>query len=330
MSTAGILFPGQGSQSVGMLGDLADAFPVVTQTFAEASETLGYDLWALAQQGPEEQQRETRFTQPLMYASGVALWRVWQERSGSAAGAADSLTPVVMAGHSLGEFAALTAAGAISFSDGVALVKRRAELMSEAVPAGEGGMAALLGLDDDAVVSVCQNVRESFGADTDRVLEAVNFNAPGQVAVSGHVDALQRLVEQARDHGARKAVMLPVSVPNHSSLMQRAGEQLADAIDALQWQQPAIPVMQNASVACAESVDAMLAALKPHVYSPVFWTRSVAAMIETHKVTAFVELGPGKVLAGLGKRIDKSVPVHAVADVATLDAAIAALTTVEA
>ena len=265
-----------------------------------------------------------------MYASGVALWRVWQERSGSAVGAADSLTPVVMAGHSLGEFAALTAAGAISFSDGVTLVKRRAELMSEAVPAGEGGMAALLGLDDDAVVSVCQNVRESFGADTDRVLEAVNFNAPGQVAVSGHVDALQRLVEQARDHGARKAVMLPVSVPNHSSLMQRAGEQLADAIDALQWQQPAIPVMQNASVACAESVDAMLTALKPHVYSPVFWTRSVAAMIETHKVTAFVELGPGKVLAGLGKRIDKSVPVHAVADVATLDAAIAALTTVEA
>lgn len=293
--TLAILFPGQGSQSVGMLSELGEAHAIVKQTFAEASDILGYDLWALAQTGPAEKIKQTQYTQPLMYTSGVALWRLWNEQSG--------LKPQVVAGHSLGEFCALTAADAISFEQCLPLVQTRAQLMADAVPDGEGGMAAILGMDDEDVVAVCRSVTG------ERVVEAVNFNSTGQVAISGHLDAVEKACELAREKGARKAVLLPVSVPNHSSLMREAGDSLAQKIDACTINMPSIPVMQNTHAQLAADQAALLAALKAHVYSPVKWTQSYQAIMADFSPSCVVELGPGKVLAGLGKRIDRSVTV---------------------
>lgn len=306
-----LLFPGQGSQSPGMLQELAAEFAVVGETFQQASDILGYDLWELAANGPEEKQRMTQFTQPLMYCSGVACFRVWQSTIDEPA--------KMMAGHSLGEFCALTAADSIDFDQGIKLVDQRARLMSNAVPDGEGGMAAILGMEDSAVVELCESMTGV------RVVEAVNFNAPGQVAISGHSDALQSVVDVAKEHGARKAVMLPVSVPNHSSLMRGAGAELAEVIDSMEWREPAVPVMQNLNASVPAEIESMLKTLKQHVFSPVQWTRSVENMISEASPELFIELGPGKVLAGLGKRIDKSVPVKIVDSPANLQAAVASL-----
>lgn len=303
-----LLFPGQGSQSVGMLGELAEAHPIIEQTFAQASEIMGQDLWALASDGPAEAIRQTEITQPLMYTSGVALFRLWNEVT--------SLHPVAMAGHSLGEFCALTAAGAIEFAQCLPVVVRRAQLMANAVKAGEGGMAAILGLDDDAVVEICHNATSAM--QNGHIVEAVNFNSPAQVVISGHVDAVSKACELARDNGAKKAVMLPVSVPNHSSLMQTAGEDLAGLLDQQSWTVPAVPVIQNTYAKVAQDVDDMLASLKQHVSSPVQWTRSYQQLLADFKPDAVVELGPGKVLAGLGKRIERSMPVSVVYDLASL------------
>lgn len=291
--TLAYVFPGQGSQSVGMLADVAGQWPQIGATFAEAADVLGTDLWALSQQGPDEALADTRVTQPLVFTADIAVLRVLQ--------AAGAPAPDVVAGHSLGEFAALVASGAMSFADALALVQTRATLMAAAVPDGEGGMAALLGMDDAAVIELCQ---EFTG---ERIVEAVNFNAPGQVAISGHVDALQSVVSVARERGAKKAVMLPVSVPNHSSLMRAAGESLATAIDAIDWQMPSVPLLQNASASAPADLTALLASLREHVYNPVQWTRTVMAMREAHGVDTLVEVGPGKVLSGLGKRIDRSL-----------------------
>jgi len=303
-----VVFPGQGSQSVGMLAEIADQHAVVRETFQQASDTLGADLWTLSQAGPEDKLKETEVTQPLMFTSGVALWRVWT--------AVAEQHPVVLAGHSLGEFCALVAGGSLSFEDGITLVQTRARLMAGAVEAGEGGMAAILGMEDDAVVALCDSVN---GA---RVVEAVNFNSTGQVAISGHTDAVQAVLDKAPEAGAKKAVMLPVSVPNHSSLMRPAGEQLVKAIDELDFAELSIPVMQNTHATVPASVDAMLKSLKDHVFSPVYWTTAYRNMLESFSIKTVVELGPGKVLAGLGKRIERSVPVMPVDSPATLEKAL--------
>lgn len=290
-----LIFPGQGSQSAGMLSELAAAHGIITDTFAEASDLLGYDLWELTQQGPDEKLRQTQYTQPVMYVCGVALSRLWQQSC--------SLAPVVVAGHSLGEFSALTAAGALAFDQGVKLVRQRADLMAAAVPEGEGGMAALLGMEDQAVVDLCRSISG------ERIVEAVNFNSPGQVAISGHLDAIEKTVEAARDAGARKAVMLAVSVPNHSSLMRDAGAELAAAIDTAGLKSPLVPVMQNTHATVADSLETLTNSLKAHVFSPVDWTGSYRNIVAQYQPDVVIELGPGKVLAGLGKRIERRLPV---------------------
>ena len=299
------VFPGQGSQSPGMLADLASEYKVVTDTFAAASKQLGYDLWDMAQNGTAEQQRQTEFTQPLMFVGGYAVWRVWQEL--------EMPVPSYMAGHSLGEFTALTAAGSIDFDTAVKLVALRGKLMASAVEPGVGGMAALLGMDDSDVVAMCQELTSDEG-----VVQAVNFNSPGQVVISGHLKALENACEVAKEKGARKAMMLPVSVPNHSSLMTPAQKELAAAIDSAGLVAPKIPVVQNAEAKVLKDVDAMTESLKSHVVNPVYWTDTVRYLAD-NGVTEMVELGPGKVLTGLSKRIDKSVKTHAIESLAAVE-----------
>ena len=286
---------------------------MVGASFAECADVLGKDLWALAQSGPAEALSDTRVTQPLMFTADIAVWRCLREKG--------LPMPVAIAGHSLGEFAALVAADVLSFEDGLKLVGKRAELMAGAVAEGEGGMAALIGMDDESVVELCASLSG------ERITEAVNFNAPGQVAISGHLDALEKTCELAREKGARKAMMLPVSVPNHSSLMRGAGEQLAEMIDATSFSQPSVPVVQNASATAAASVDELVASLKQHVYSPVRWTQTIQALIANYGVATVIESGPGKVLTGLGKRIDRSVPTLSVESPESLNAAINAVNT---
>ncbi len=295
-----------------MLSELAATYPIVEQTFAEASEVIGRDLWALSRSGPAEKLADTRITQPLMFASGIAVWRALRS--------AGLPAPTVVAGHSLGEFAAMVAADTLSYSDGVALVKHRAELMATAVPEGEGGMAALLGMADDAVIALCN---EFTG---ERICEAVNFNAPGQVALSGHLDALQKILLVARQRGARRAIMLAVSVPNHSSLMRSAGAELAVRMTEIDWQTPQLPLVQNATAAVPENLDRLLSVLSRHMFSPVQWTRSVETLRDQFNVVTVIEAGPGKVLSGLGKRIDRSLPHIAVDSPQSIDLAIEAAT----
>lgn len=305
-----VLFPGQGSQSVGMLSALANDHTEIKATFAEASEILGYDLWALAQEGPADKIRRTEFTQPLMYTSGMALWAVWRAQIESPA--------AVVAGHSLGEFCALTAANVMSFQDGIKLVNARAQLMAGAVADGEGGMAAIIGMDDADLVAVCESVTG------DRVVEAANFNSPGQIAISGHLDAVESACAAAREKGARKAMLLPVSVPNHSTLMRDAGEKLAELLDQLSLSAPEIPIIQNTFARVPANLDDLVKTLKLHVYSPVQWTQSYQRLLADFQPSAVVELGPGKVLAGLGKRIDRSQVVLPVDSPETLAAALEA------
>ena len=284
------LFPGQGSQSVGMLSELAQAHPQVRATFDEASDVLGYDLWALVQSGPEEALNQTEHTQPAMLAAGVAVWRCWREQGGA--------MPSVMAGHSLGEYSALACAGALTFADAVGLVAERARLMQVAVPADVGAMAAVLGLDDEAVALVC---REQA---SEQVLEPVNFNAPGQVVIAGERDAVLRAVEAAKAAGAKRAVLLPVSVPSHCALMRDAAAQLAVRLEQTELHAPSIPVLHNVSVEAAESPEQIRDLLMRQLYSPVRWVETVRAIAD-RGVQLAIEAGPGKVLTGLVKRIDK-------------------------
>lgn len=299
------VFPGQGSQSPGMLAELATRYDVVTETFSESSEHLGYDLWDLAQNGTAEQLRETEVTQPLMFVSGVAVWRLWQQL--------EMPVPSFVAGHSLGEYTALTAAGSFSFVDALKLVALRGKLMASAVEPGIGGMAALLGMDDDKVVELCKE----HNSETN-VVQAVNFNSPGQVVISGHITALERTCEEAKTRGARKAMLLPVSVPNHSSLMMPAQVELAAAIDNAEFTEPKIPVVQNANAQVLDNPVAIKDSLKNHITNPVYWTDSIRYMAD-NGMTELVELGPGKVLAGLCKRIDKSIVAHVLENIASAD-----------
>jgi len=308
-ATLAMLFPGQGSQSVGMLADLAAAQPEVRTTFAEASEVLGRDLWSIAAEGPAEALDRTENTQPAMLAAGVAVWRCWQARGAP--------VPAAMAGHSLGEYSALVCAGALDFTDAVGLVAERARLMQAAVPAGTGAMAAILGLDDDQVRAVCA---EQAGGE---VLEPVNFNAPGQVVIAGHKAAVERGAAAAKTAGAKRAVVLAVSVPSHCALMQAAAAELAERLAATPLRAPAVPVLHNASAAPAADVGTLRQLLAQQIHSPVRWVETVRALAALGITTA-VEAGPGKVLTGLGKRIDKTLTTLPVLDPAGLDQALEA------
>ena len=292
--TIAMVFPGQGSQSLGMQADLASAFPVVQETYAEASEILGYDLWQLVQEGPAERLGETVVTQPAMLAAGTAAYRVWQAAGGS--------RPAQMSGHSLGEYTALVCAGAVGFADAMRVVKRRSELMQEAVPVGIGAMAAVLGLDDETIVSLCDE------ASTIGIAEPVNFNSPGQVVIAGHATAVSQAVAYAKEHGARRAILLPVSVPSHSSLMREAGVSLAETLAATDFTAPEITVISAATAEPYSDAADIRNRLSLQVYSPVLWVRTIEAMI-AGGATSIIECGPGKVLAGLVRRIDKNTPV---------------------
>ena len=293
-----MVFPGQGSQSVGMLSDLSDTFPVVAQTFAEASDVLGYDLWELAQKGPIESLNQTEKTQPAMLASGVAVWRIWQEQQGPA--------PKLMAGHSLGEYSALVCAGALMFPDAVKLVSERGRFMQTAVPEGSGSMAAILGLEDEVVREVCRS------AASGEVVEAVNFNSPGQVVIAGAKDAVERACDLAKEAGAKRAMPLPVSVPSHCALMRPAAERLSEQLAAISISPPAIPVLHNVNVEQVADADGIRELLAAQLYSPVRWVETVQKMAASG-CSSLMEAGPGKVLAGLTKRIDRTLaglPVH--------------------
>ena len=308
MSKFAIVFPGQGSQTVGMLADLAEQFDVVKQTFAEASDALGYDLWALVQDGPVEDLNQTQRTQPALLTASVAIWRVWQQQGGE--------QPVILAGHSLGEYSALVCAGVIDFQAAVKLVELRGKLMQEAVPAGVGAMSAIIGLDNDAIAAACAQAAE------DQVCSPVNFNSPGQVVIAGNKEAVERANVLCKEAGAKRALPLPVSVPSHCALMKPAADKLAIALEGLAFSAPTVPVINNADVATETDPVAIKLALVKQLYNPVRWTESVERMA-SEGVEELLEMGPGKVLTGLTKRIDRALSSVAVNDVASLTAALA-------
>lgn len=301
------VFPGQGSQAIGMLGDLAAQYPVVLDTFAEASAALGYDLWKLCQEGPEADLNRTDRTQPAILAASVALWRLWCAQGGA--------RPAFVAGHSLGEYSALVAAGVLGFADAARLVERRGQLMQQAVPAGEGAMAAILGLADEQIIELCAQVAQG------EVVSAVNFNAPGQVVIAGKAVAVDRAIEACKAAGAKRAIALPVSVPSHCALMKPAAEQLAEDFAGLDWSAPQITLVQNVTARPASDLAALRALLVEQLYSPVRWVQSIEYLAE-QGVTELVECGPGKVLAGLNKRCAKGVNTHSIEGAAGFAAAL--------
>ncbi|RBW49935.1 ACP S-malonyltransferase [Marinobacter sp. F3R11] len=303
------IFPGQGSQAVGMLSAAAESWPMINKTFAEASNVLGYDLWHLCQKGPAEELNQTMITQPAMLTASIALWRQWLVAGGP--------KPDFLAGHSLGEYSALVAAESLDFVEAVKLVRLRGELMQEAVPSGEGKMAAILGLEDADVVAACE---EAANGD---VVAAVNFNAPGQVVIAGSAAAVERAVEACKAKGARKAMPLPVSVPSHCALMKGAAEELAQALEEVRFNDALTPVIQNVNAAAETDSATLKANLLKQLYSPVLWVDSVRTLVNSD-VTVAIECGTGKVLAGLCKRIDRGLAVHGIEDPQALAAALAA------
>lgn len=302
------VFPGQGSQSVGMLAELAELHPIVRETFAEASDGAGVDLWALSQGGPEEMLNRTEYTQPALLAAGVAVWRAWHGQGGR--------SPAQLAGHSLGEYTALVAAGALSLKDGAHLVRLRGQLMQDAAPAGVGAMAAVLGAEDALVQEVCEAVSGT------EVVVPANFNSPGQIVIGGHAAAVDKALAMLGERGVRKAVKLAVSVPSHTPLMREAANRLAEAMAGLSWRMPNRPVVQNVDARVHESVDAIRDALVRQLYLPVQWTGCVQALAGKG-ASRMAEGGPGKVLAGLVKRIDKGIDARAIGAVGEFESALA-------
>lgn len=292
VSTLAFIFPGQGSQKLGMLAELAEKYSIVQETFAEASTVLGYDLWQLSQQGPQEALNMTERTQPLLLAASVAIWRVWQQEK--------TELPAVMAGHSLGEWSALVCAGVVSFTDAIRLVQLRGKYMQEAVPSGVGSMAAIIGLDDESIVSACQTAAET------EIVSAVNFNSPGQVVIAGHVGAVDRAIAICKEKGAKKAMPLAVSAPFHSALLKPAADRLADEISNVEFQPPTIPVVHNVNAQIEVDPAMIKQRMIEQIYHPVLWVDCVNALL-AQGVTKAVECGPGKVLSGLVKRIDRSI-----------------------
>jgi [acyl-carrier-protein] S-malonyltransferase len=278
-----------------MLAELGAQQSVIVDTFAEASSALGYDLWALTQNGPEEQLNQTDKTQPAILAASVAIWRLWLAEGG--------VQPAFVAGHSLGEYSALVAAGSLPFADAVKLVELRGQLMQQAVPAGQGGMAAILGLEDADVLAACAEAAQGD------VVSAVNFNAPGQVVIAGSAAAVERAIEACKAKGAKRAMALPVSVPSHCDLMRPAAERFAASVEAIAWQAPQIPLVQNVSAAVVADLDTLKRDLLAQLYSPVRWVESMVALGE-RGVTSLVECGPGKVLSGLNKRCVKGINTY--------------------
>jgi [acyl-carrier-protein] S-malonyltransferase len=310
------VFPGQGSQSVGMLRDLASRFTCVQDTFAQASTSLGYDLWALAQEGPAELLNATERTQPAMLAAGVAVWRAWNEAGGR--------QPTLVTGHSLGEFTALVCADVLEFAAAIELVRFRGEVMQQAVPRGAGAMAAILGLEDEAVIAVCREAAQ------DAVVEAVNFNAPGQVVIAGDARAVERAMSAATTRGAKRAVPLPVSVPSHSSLMQSAAARFGERLATMGLTAPRIQYVSAVDAKTHVEPDEIRSLLVRQLASPVRWTDTMATVLR-HHVDAVLECGPGKVLTGLNRQIERrrgeksSVRYFALEDTAALEDAIAQL-----
>ncbi|HSG50979.1 MAG TPA: ACP S-malonyltransferase [Rheinheimera sp.] len=304
-----IVFPGQGSQSVGMLADLHAEFDIVKQTFAEASAALGYDLWALVANGPEADLNETHRTQPALLTASVAVWRLWQQQGGA--------QPAYFAGHSLGEYSALVCAGVLSLSDAVKLVEKRGNYMQLAVPAGVGAMSAIIGLDDAAIAKACAEAEQG------EVVSPVNYNSPGQVVIAGHKAAVERAGELCKAAGAKRALPLPVSVPSHCALMRPAADKLANDLANLQFNNAVIPVVNNVDVATAADAAAVKDALVRQLYSPVRWTETIE-WLAAQGVTDVLELGAGKVLSGLIKRINKELTTASVGDVASLQTALSA------
>lgn len=302
------VFPGQGSQSVGMLAELAESNSQVTEVYQEASDVLGYDLWDLVQNDADGKLNQTDVTQPAMLAAGIAVYRTLQSQK--------ELSPAFMAGHSLGEYTALVASGAMTLAQGVELVAERGRLMQSAVGAGEGAMAAVLGLDDDKVVEVCTQV--------EGVVEAVNFNSPGQVVIAGYKAAVDQAMDVATEAGASRVVPLPVSVPSHCSLMKPAADQLAEKLAAMDMQMPKVPVLHNVHYSQATSVDEIKELLVKQLYQPVQWVKTVTHMKESG-VASLYELGPGKVLMGLNRRIDRKMGMQPVFDNTSLEKALATL-----
>ncbi len=302
MSKNAIVFPGQGSQSLGMMTAWEDHQPIVNEVFAEASDALGYDLWSVVTEGPESKLNQTEITQPAMLCAGAASWEIMKQHSAVDAG--------LMAGHSLGEYTALVCAGSISILDAVTLVRTRGQLMQSAVAEGEGSMAAIMGLDDADVIKACESV-------TGGIVEAVNFNAPGQVVIAGQAAAVSEAMDKASELGAKRALPLSVSVPSHCSLMKEAAEQLAEALQTVELSMPQIPVVHNQNAGIAESVDEIRELLKLQLFKPVKWVDCVQTMAG-RGIDTLVECGPGRVLAGLTRRINRDLGAHAVYDAASL------------
>ncbi len=306
MSKFAVVFPGQGSQAVGMLAELGEIHEVVKNTFNEAAEVLGYDLWALVQNGPNEELNQTFRTQPALLASSVAIWRVWLEQ-----GLAE---PELFAGHSLGEYSALVCAGVIDFKEAIKLVELRGRLMQESVPAGTGAMYAIIGLADDEISKACEEAAQG------EVVSPVNYNSPGQVVIAGNKDAVERAGVLCKEAGAKRALPLPVSVPSHCALMRPAADKLAKALTAIEFKTPNIPVINNVDVSAETDPEKIKDALVRQLHSPVRWTEGVVKMNE-QGIEKLYELGPGKVLTGLTKRIVKTISCAAVNNPATLEAA---------
>lgn len=290
----GFVFPGQGSQKIGMLEESATKYPAIKHTFSEASEAVGYDMWQLVQEGEQEQINLTETTQPVLLASSVALWRAWLESGGS--------RPSAMAGHSLGEFSALVCAGSIEFTDALKLVKQRGAYMQAAVPVGEGAMVAIIGLDDEVINQICAETASEFSA----CVAAVNFNSPGQVVIAGHAKAVEQAGARCKEAGAKRAMSLPVSAPFHTDLMKPAGDKLKETIAAIKIKQPDIPVIHNVNASAEIDPDKIKSLLVEQIYSPVQWVSCIEKIVKMG-AEKLVECGPGKVLSGLSRRIDKSL-----------------------
>lgn len=304
------VFPGQGSQKIGMLAQLAAQSPIVEATFAEASAALGYDLWDMIQHGEQEQINLTERTQPMLLTSSVAIWRLWSDRNGPA--------PDQMAGHSLGEWSALVCAGAVDFVDAVKIVQSRGAFMQQAVPVGVGAMAAILGLEDQVIFDACDAARQG------EVVDAVNFNAPGQVVIAGSAAAVDRAIDLCKKAGAKRAMALPVSAPFHTSLMKPAAEQLAELVSSTAFATPTIPVIHNVHAQTETDAERIKALMLEQIYKPVMWVDCITAL-KQGGASVFAECGPGRVLNGLTKRIDREITSFAMDDPASLDNALATI-----